>query len=115
MKTKVIAVGLFLLAGLVGCAGRQQVDEGGIGYVAPASIYSVMDSTSLVYTDVAAGAPVNDNPFRWAGFLLHPVGQLLDYGFNRPFYSLSSGMPYLFGYTTEDAMLDSQRRHSSRY
>jgi len=115
MKTKVIAVGLFLLAGLVGCAGHQQVDEGEIGYVAPASIYSVMDSTSLVYTDVAAGSPLNDNPFRWAGFLLHPVGQLLDYGFNRPFYSLSSGMPYLFGYTTEDAMLDSQRRHSTRY
>jgi hypothetical protein len=115
MKTKVIAVCLFLLVGLVGCAGHQQAADGDIGYVAPASIYSVMDSTSLVYTDVAAGSPLNDNPFRWLGFLLHPVGQALDYGFNRPVYSLSSGMPYLFGYTTEDAMLDSQRRHSSRY
>jgi len=46
---------------------------------------------------------------------LHPVGQGLDYGFNRPVYSLAGSMPYLFGYTSEDAMLDSQRRHSSRY
>jgi hypothetical protein len=115
MKTKMIAVGLFLIAGLVGCAGHQQAADGDIGYVAPASIYSVMDSTSLVYTDVAAGSPLNDNPFRWAAFLLHPVGQALDYGFNRPFYSIADSMPYLFGYTTEDAMLDSQRRHSTRY
>ncbi len=115
MKTKIIAMGLFLIAGLVGCAGHQQTSDADIGYMAPASIYSVMDSTSLVYTDVAAGSPLNDNPWRWLGFMLHPVGQVLDYGVNRPVYSLSSGMPYLFGYTTEDAMLDSQRRHSSRY
>ena len=64
MKTKMIAVGLFLIAGLVGCAGHQQAADGDIGYVAPASIYSVMDSTSLVYTDVVAGSPLNDNPWR---------------------------------------------------
>ena len=114
MKTKLIAVGLLLIAGLVGCAGQQTV-EGDIGYVAPASIYSVMDSTALVYTDVAAGSPLNDNVWRWAAFLLHPVGQLLDYGFNRPVYGIAGSMPYLFGYTSEDAMLDGQRRHSSRY
>jgi len=108
-------VGLFVIAGFGGCAGHQQAAESDLGYIAPASIYSVMDSTSLVYTDVAAGSPLNDNPFRWAGFLLHPVGQMLDYGFNRPVYSLGGSMPYLFGYTSEDAMLDSQRRHSSRY
>jgi hypothetical protein len=56
-----------------------------------------MDSTALVYTDVAAGSPLNDNPWRWLGFLLHPIGQGLDYGVNRPIYSLTSGMPYLFG------------------
>jgi hypothetical protein len=115
MKTKLIAVGLILIAGLVGCAGHQQTAEGDIGYVAPASIYSVMDSTALVYTDVAAGSPLNDNPWRWLGFLLHPVGQVLDYGFNRPVYSVTGSMPYLFGYTSEDAMLHDQRRHSSRY
>ncbi len=111
MKTRVFAAGILVLAVMAGCAGNRQetVDAEG-NYVAPASIYSVMDSTSLVYTDVAAGSPLNDNPWRWLGFLLHPVGQVLDYGVNRPVYSLTSHMPYLFGYTSEDAMLDSQRR-----
>jgi hypothetical protein len=106
MKAKLIAVSLLLIAGLIGCAGRQQAADGD---------YSVMDSTALVYTDVAAGSPLNDNPWRWLGFLLHPIGQGLDYGVNRPIYSLTSGMPYLFGYTSEDAMLDSQRRRASQY
>jgi hypothetical protein len=112
MKIKLIAVIILLVADLVGCASHRQTDS---DYVAPTSIYSVMDSTALVYTDVAAGSPLNDNPWRWAGFLLHPVGQLLDYGVNRPIYSITSTMPYLFGYTSEDAMLDSQRRRSSQY
>jgi hypothetical protein len=111
MKTSVFIVGIVLIADLVGCAGnRQQTVESYEGYVAPASIYSVMDSTALVYTDVAAGSPLYDNPFRWLGFVLHPVGQLFDYGLNRPLYSLAGTMPYLFGYTSEDAMLNSQRR-----
>lgn len=116
MRIRMIAVGILLFAGLVGCAGNRQhnVDADG-DYVAPASIYSVMDSTALVYTDVAAGSPLSDNPWRWLGFLLHPVGQALDYGVNRPLYSLTSHMPYLFGYTSEDAMLDSQRRRSAQY
>ena len=111
MKTRACAVGILLLTMVIGCAGSQQqaLDADG-NYVPPASIYSVMDSTSLVYTDVAAGSPLLDNPWRWLGFLLHPVGQALDYGVNRPIYSLTSHMPYLFGYTSEDAMLDSQRR-----
>jgi hypothetical protein len=116
MKTTRIVVCLLVMAGLAGCASQQTTDTD-IGYTvsAPASIYTVMDSTALVYTDVAAGSPLNDNPWRWLGFLLHPVGQVLDYGFNRPVYSLTGHMPYLFGYTSEDAMLDSQRRHSTRY
>ena len=114
MKSTLIAVSLLLIAGLIGCAGRQQAADGDIGYVAPASIYSVMDSTALVYTDVAAGSPLSDNPWRWLGFLLHPIGQGLDYGVNRPIYSLTSSMPYLFGYTSEDAMLDSQRSRASQ-
>jgi hypothetical protein len=110
MKTSSFAVGIVLIISLVGCASnRQQTVDAG-GYVAPTSIYTVMDSTALVYTDVAAGSPLYDNPFRWLGFLLHPVGQVLDYGVNRPIYSLTSHMPYLFGYTSEDAMLNSQRR-----
>jgi hypothetical protein len=113
MRTTALAVGILLLASAVGCAQshQQQVtaDTDG-GYTAPASIYSVMDPTSLVYTDVAAGAAANDNPWRWAGFLLHPAGVAVDYGVNRPLYTLPSHLPYLFGYTTEDSMLDSQRR-----
>ena len=114
MRTTALAMGILLLATVaVGCAGNRQqqasadADE---GYTAPASIYSVMDPTSLVYTDVAAGAAANDNPWRWAGFILHPVGVAIDYGVNRPIYTLTSKMPYLFGYTAEDSMKDSQRR-----
>jgi hypothetical protein len=113
MRTTALALGILLLATAVGCAeNRQQqasADADG-GYSPPASIYSVMDPTSLVYTDVAAGAAPSDNPWRWTGFLLHPVGVALDYGLNRPIYTLTSKLPYLFGYTSEDAMLDSQRR-----
>lgn len=104
---------LLVLATAVGCAGDRQeqasADADG-SYTAPASIYSVMDPTSLVYTDVAAGAAPSDNPWRWTGFLLHPVGVAIDYGVNRPIYKLTSKLPYLFGYTSEDSMLDSQRR-----
>ena len=77
MRTTALAVGILLLATAVGCAGNRQhqasADAEG-GYTAPASIYSVMDPTSLVYTDVAAGASPSDNPWRWTGFLLHPLG-----------------------------------------
>ncbi len=113
MRTTALALGILLLATAVGCAGNRQQQESADtdgGYTPPASIYSVMDPTSLIYTDVAAGATASDNPWRWTGFLLHPVGVALDYGLNRPIYTLPSQMPYLFGYTAEDSMLDSQRR-----
>jgi hypothetical protein len=104
---------MLLLATAAGCAGNHQqqtsADADG-SYTPPASIYSVMDPTSLIYTDVAAGAAPSDNPWRWSGFLLHPLGVAMDYGLNRPIYTLTSKIPYLFGYTSEDSMLDSQRR-----
>ena len=113
MKTTTLALGILLLATAFGCAeNRQQqasADTDG-NYMPPASIYSVMDPTSLVYTDVRAGSAASDNPWRWAGFLLNPLGIAMDYGVNRPIYTLSSKMPYVFGYTAEDSMLDSQRR-----
>jgi len=115
MRTTALAMGILLLATTVGCAGNRQeqasADVDG-GYTSPASIYSVMDPTSLVYTDVEAGAAPSDNLVRWTAFLLHPVGVALDYGLNRPIYKLVSKMPYLFGYTSEDSMLDSQRQKS---
>ena len=93
---------------VTGCSTtrRDAIDQ---GYVAPMSIYSVMDATSLVYSDPKAAAPMNDEPRRWLGFLLYPVGQLVDYTINRPLRGLASTMPYVFGYTAEDAMVDSQR------
>ena len=113
MRTTALALGILLLATAVGCAGNRQdqsmADADG-NYAPPASIYSVMDPTSLIYSDVAAGSAAYDNPWRWAGFLLHPVGVALDYGVNRPMYTIPSKNPYLFGYTSEDSMLDSQRR-----
>ena len=113
MRTTALAMGILLLATAVGCAGNRQeqasADADG-GYTAPASIYSVMDPTSLVYTDVRAGSAASDNPWRWAGFILNPLGVGIDYGVNRSIYTLSSKMPYVFGYTAEDSMLDSQRR-----
>jgi hypothetical protein len=114
MRTTALAVGMLLLVIVTGCAGNRQeqtsADLADGDYRAPASIYSVMDSTSLVYTSPVAGSPINDNVWRWTGFILHPIGVVLDYGVNRPLYKLSSSMPYLFGYTSEDAMLDSQRQ-----
>jgi len=65
MRTTTFAIGILLLATAVGCAGPQQQQastDAEKGYAAPASIYSVMDPTSLVYTDVAAGAAAYDNP-----------------------------------------------------
>lgn len=113
MRTTALAVGILLLVTAIGCASSRQqqatTDTDG-GYTPPASIYSVMDPTSLIYTDVAAGSAAYDNPWRWAGFLLHPLGVGIDYGINRSIYTLTSKMPYLFGYTSEDSMLDTQRR-----
>jgi hypothetical protein len=113
MRTTALAVGMLLLVIVTGCAGNRQeqasADLGDGDYRAPTSIYSVMDSTALVYTNPVAGSPIYDNVFRWTAFLLHPVGVALDYGFNRPVYKITSSMPHLFGYTSEDAMLDSQR------
>ena len=90
-----------LLAG--GCAGNRDMQ------VQPMSTYSSMDATALVYTDPAALSPTSDHPLRWLGFVLHPVGTLLDFVINRPQYGLASASPSLFGFTSEDAMLDSQR------
>ncbi len=102
---------LRILAGLVvvvallvgGCAGSQVV------YNQPTSIYSTMDSTSLVYTNPRAASPLNDHPLRWVAFMGNPLGVAVDYFVNRPIYTLSSLAAGVFGYNSEDAMVDSQR------
>ncbi len=94
-----------------GCGtSHQAVSADTKEYAPPTSIYNILDSTALVYSDPAAGSPINDTPFRWLGFILHPAGQVLDYVINRPIYKLAGAFPYLFGYTAEDAMVDAQRR-----
>lgn len=97
-------VGLTVALGAGGCAGSREMTS-----VQPMSTYSSMDATALVYTDPAALAPTGDHPLRWLAFLGHPVGNLMDYAINRPFRALASSAPGLFGYTSEDAMLDAQR------
>ena len=105
MRNSVLFTALVLTAALLagGCAGKRDM------YVQPTSTYSSMDATALIYTDPAALAPTSDHPLRWLGFLGQPLGTLLDYAINRPLYGLAATSPGLFGYTSEDAMLDSQR------
>jgi hypothetical protein len=114
MKAPAWALGVVILAVLAtSCGtGRQQTVSSSEDreYTPPTSIYNILDSTAMVYSDPSAGSPVNDNPFRWIGFLLHPIGQAFDYAINRPLYTLASWFPYMTGYTAEDNMLDAQRR-----
>jgi hypothetical protein len=114
MRATSWVLGAMMIAVLVsGCSTTRQQEAMSTGesvYNPPTSIYSILDSTSLVYSDPAAGAVINDSPFRWVAFILHPIGQAVDYGFNRPLYGLGSLFPYVMGYTPEDNMLDAQRR-----
>ena len=87
-----------------GCASNQNTQPGQqVGGAWP------LDSLAYVYSDPVAASPANDNPFHWLGFILNPVGVVLDYAVNRPLYSLASSNPSLFGFTPEDAMLHGQR------
>lgn len=100
---------IVLVAVLVGgCATSQPVSQS-----TQAGTAWPLDSLNYLYTDPVANSPIDDNPIRWLGFLLNPIGVALDYGVNRPLYSLASGSPALFGYTPEDAALHSQRPNRS--
>jgi hypothetical protein len=113
MKATVKVVGFMMLALVTaGCATTRQQNAGADEreYTPPTSIYNILDSTALVYSDPAAGSPINDHPLRWFAFATHPLGQALDYGINRPIYTLASGFAYLSGYTAEDNMVNAQRR-----
>lgn len=114
MRATSWTLGVMMVAVLLaGCGTTRQQDAMSAGereYTPPTSIYNILDSTALVYSDPAAGAAINDSPFRWVGFILHPIGQAFDYAINRPLYTLASWFPYAMGYTGEDSMLDAQRR-----
>jgi hypothetical protein len=108
MKSMQIMTLMIVVAVLaVGCAttGEQDVrlSQGG-------GMYSALDATAQVYSNPRSQAAVEDNPWRWLGFVMHPIGVLFDYAVNRPFYTFPSLAPDLFGYTSEDVLIDSQRR-----
>jgi len=113
MKATSTILGIMMLATVAtGCSTTHQ--QGGSvetkEYTPPTSIYNILDSTALVYSDPVAGSAVNDHPLRWLGFVANPIGHAFDYGINRPMYTIGSSSTYLHGYTAEDSMLDSQRR-----
>lgn len=89
---------------LIGCSGTQVKEP-----QQPRTIYSSSDATALVYSDPVQASAVDDHYLRWVGFLLHPVGVILDYAINRPIYRLAAHSPGYFGYTAEDAQLEAQR------
>lgn len=113
MNVRSMALGMMMLALVAtGCSTTHQQSAGADvqEYTPPTSIYNILDSTALVYSDPAAGSAVNDHPLRWLGFLLHPVGHAFDYGVNRPAYTFAGRIPYITGYTAEDNMVNAQRR-----
>jgi hypothetical protein len=114
MRGTLTAVGFMMLALVAaGCSTTYQQGPSVVvkeEYTPPTSIYNILDSTALVYSDPAAGSAVNDHPLRWLGFVTHPIGHAFDYVINRLIYTVGSSSPYLLGYTAEDSMLDAQRR-----
>jgi uncharacterized protein YceK len=98
----VIVLGIALI--LSGCTGiyYKQPDQ-------PSTIYSSSDATALVYSDPVSASATDDHYLRWVGFILYPVGLVFDYALNRPLHQLASESPGFYGYTAEDAQLDSQR------
>lgn len=106
-------IGLVALMAILaaGCAtkseGEVNLRQGrGMGL----GMYSALDATAQVYSNPRAQVPVDDSPWRWLGFVMHPIGVGLDYAINRPIYAVTSAFPYLFGYTSEDVLIDSQRQ-----
>lgn len=105
-------IGIVMLAMVAaGCSTthQQSADADHREYTPPTSIYNILDSTALVYSDPGAGSPINDHPLRWLGLVANPIGHAFDL-INRMIYALASGFPYLSGYTAEDSMVDAQRR-----
>jgi hypothetical protein len=102
-----MALVVMLASGCASSSGQDMAPtrgDGGLG------MYSALDATAQVYSNPMAQAPVEDNLWRYIGFVMHPFGVMLDYTVNRPFYALASSFPTVFGYTSEDALNDSRRR-----
>ena len=95
---------LAVLVLISGCASQYDMKA-----AQSASNYWPLDHAAATYADPVAVAPMNDNIWRLIAYVVHPVGVALDYAVNRPAYTLVSIWPGLFGYTSEDAGLHSQR------
>jgi hypothetical protein len=102
-------IGLVALAVIL-AAGCSTKRESEIKLAQGGGMYSALDATAQVYSNSRAQAPVDDNPWRYVGFALHPIGVAMDYAINRPIYALTSAFPYMFGYTSEDVLVSSQRQ-----
>jgi hypothetical protein len=73
-------------------------------------MYSSLDATAQVYSNPMSQAPLEDHPFRWVGYVMHPIGLAMDYFLNRPIHAAASTVPTASGYTSEDVLINSQRR-----
>ena len=107
-RAQVLAVVILMVVTLAGCVGVQHADQ-----TQSAGSAWPLDSLAYIYSDPVSVSPINDHPLRWIGFMLHPVGVLLDYVFNRPAYGIAASAPVLTGYTPEDATLQAQRSRSA--
>lgn len=108
MRAVRLLAGMAVVVALLssGCmSGRDQISA-----AQQATTYWPLDSLALTYADPVAVAPINDHPLRWIAFGFHPAGVAADYAINRLIYNLVSIFPGLFGYTAEDAGLNSQRQ-----
>ncbi len=103
-----VATGFLLALVLVtGCATQPDLKA-----AQTASTYWPLDYAAATYSDPVAVSPVNDNMIRWFAYILHPLGVAVDYAFNRPLYTLASSAPGIFGFTSEDAALHSNRANA---
>jgi len=109
-NTSIIGLVALTVVLVVGCAAHPDRDTIPVRDAGGLGMYSALDATAQVYSHPMAQAPVEDNPWRWVGFVMHPFGVALDYTLVRPFYALASTFPKAFGYTSEDALIDSRRR-----
>ena len=104
MVSRVATALLLVLVLVAGCATQPDLKA-----AQTASTYWPLDYAAATYSDPVAVSPVNDNIWRWFGFILHPLGVGLDYAVNRPLYNLVSSAPGIFGFTSEDAALHANR------
>ncbi|MBI3988256.1 MAG: hypothetical protein HY347_01425 [candidate division NC10 bacterium] len=89
MKRMIVFMLLGLLVLFSGCATTQS--QGGLAAMPTTTTAGEVNPGTL------------GHPFRYAAFLLHPVGVVTDYLLFRPAMFFVSRAPGVFGYTPDDA------------